>query len=57
MSLGGRRIGYIPRELAQVLAPEMDTGTRLVATVTKVIDGRIPSIYILVEILGTPSHQ
>jgi len=56
VSLNGRRMGYIPRELAQVLAPEMDTGTRLVAMVTKVIYGRIPSIYLLVEILGTPSH-
>lgn len=53
--LSGRRIGYIPRELAQVLAPEIDTGTQFVAKITKVVEGRIPSIYILVKIQDTSS--
>ncbi|MBI4641811.1 MAG: HIRAN domain-containing protein [Candidatus Tectomicrobia bacterium] len=38
--LSNKEMGYIPREVAQILAPEMDTGTNLDATIT----ARLPKI-------------
>ncbi len=36
VSLAQGQMGYIPNDVAQLLAPEMDTGTRLTATVVSV---------------------
>ncbi len=34
--IGGRAIGYLPRDLAQLLAPEIDVGERLTAAISAV---------------------
>jgi replicative superfamily II helicase len=44
VSLRGREIGYVPREVAQVLAPEMDVGREVVSVVTAVQPGPVPEI-------------
>lgn len=46
--VGGEQIGFVPREVAQILAPEMDVGTRLLATVTGV--ERVPSPQVIVRL-------
>jgi Helicase conserved C-terminal domain/HIRAN domain len=38
-------VGYIPRDVAQVIAPEMDTGLKVTAVATKVIFRRIPQVF------------
>lgn len=42
VSLMGQQIGYLPRPTAQILAPEMDTGSGFSATVTGIERTRIP---------------
>jgi len=42
----GRDMGYIPREVAQILAPEIDTGTQLGATVLSIESGSPPKVRI-----------
>lgn len=39
--LANEQMGYLPREVAQVLAPEMDTGTGFDATIVAVERGRL----------------
>jgi hypothetical protein len=46
VELRGNVLGYIPREVAQVLAPEMDTGAVLQASISSVEYGRLPRISI-----------
>lgn len=48
-----RVMGYLPRHVAQVLAPEMDTGSELYATVTHV-DSKMRPPRIVVRIDQTP---
>ncbi len=47
--LTGRELGYIPRNVAQVLAPEIDAGADLDASVIRIMEGQTPSISIRVE--------
>jgi hypothetical protein len=42
-------LGYVPREIAQILAPEMDTGRRFKATISR-IDKELPTPKVLVLI-------
>jgi len=44
--LNGREIGYLPRQVAQVLAPEIDTGREVTATILTVRAEPIPAIRI-----------
>jgi hypothetical protein len=47
----GYMIGYVPREVAEVLAPQLDAGHKQKAWIKKIIEGsRYPTPYILVEI-------
>ncbi|MEW6770524.1 MAG: HIRAN domain-containing protein [Bacillota bacterium] len=41
-------IGFIPRELAQVLSPEMDTGTNLKAIITRLKKEDIPRVWVTI---------
>lgn len=47
--LNGQQIGFLPREMAQVLAPEMDVGVALRGVVVDVERGVIPRITIRLE--------
>jgi helicase len=40
------QLGYVPSEIAHILAPEMDTGARLRATITDVVNEHIPKVFI-----------
>jgi hypothetical protein len=40
----GQQLGFVPREIAQLLAPELDTGTELAGSVAAVRSGRPPRI-------------
>jgi hypothetical protein len=42
------QLGYVPSEIAQILATEMDTGVRLSATVVKVENRRPPKVSVRV---------
>lgn len=44
--LGKQELGYVPREIAQVLAPEIDTGAILDGTIIQIEKGRLPKIVI-----------
>lgn len=44
--LGKQELGYVPREIAQVLAPEIDTGAILDGTIIQIERGRLPKIFI-----------
>lgn len=45
-----KEIGYVPRDVAQILAPEMDTGIALNAYITKINnDQEIPKIWISIQ--------
>jgi len=45
-----KEIGYVPRDVAQILAPEMDTGVALDAYITKIDnDQEIPKIWISIQ--------
>jgi helicase len=44
--LSGCMLGYVPHQVAQILAPEMDTGTNLQATVASVERERLPRVTI-----------
>ena len=46
--LSGCMLGYVPHQVAQILAPEMDTGTNLQATVASVKRERLPRVTILI---------
>lgn len=46
--LSGGMLGYVPHQVAQILAPEMDTGTNLKATVASVKRERLPRVTILI---------
>ena len=46
--LSGREMGYIPRDVAQVLAPEIDTGANLGATIVSLTKGKFPKISVRV---------
>lgn len=43
---GGLALGYIPHDLAQILAPEMDTGANIEATINSIERGPIPKVTI-----------
>ena len=42
--LSGREMGYIPRDVAQVLAPEIDAGANLEATIVSLTKGKFPRV-------------
>ena len=43
-------LGYVPREIAQILAPEIDTGRRFKATISRVNkDLLTPEVYVFIE--------
>ena len=44
-----RMIGYIPRQVAQIIAPEMDTETCIQATVANVRGKRPPRVFVRIE--------
>jgi replicative superfamily II helicase len=41
-------LGFVPRDTSQLLALEVDTGLRLVASVTAITPGRVPKIKIII---------
>lgn len=45
----GEELGYLPRQIAQLLAPEMDTGLGLHAIISRKDEGRIPLMQITIE--------
>lgn len=45
----GRELGFVSEELAEELAPMMDCGCDLTATVTKVIGGSEIGVHILID--------
>ena len=47
--LGNEELGFIPRDLAQLLAPEMDCGLTMKGTITEVVSGNTPKIKIKIE--------
>lgn len=47
--LFGQMMGYLPQQVAQILAPEMDTGTRIQATVVSVREKRAPMVFVRIE--------
>jgi superfamily II DNA/RNA helicase len=44
--LSNNQLGYIPSEIAHILAPEMDTGTQLRGMITNVVSGHTPKVFI-----------
>ncbi len=47
--LGAQQLGYLPRQVAQLLAPEMDAGRELVATVAEIEDDDgLPSVGVVI---------
>jgi hypothetical protein len=47
--LGAQQLGYLPRQVAQLLAPEMDAGRELVATVAEIEDDDgLPSVAVVI---------
>jgi hypothetical protein len=51
IKLFNKEIGYVPRDVSQILAPEMDTGIALYATITAVNNDReIPKIWISIRL-------
>lgn len=51
------QLGYVPSMVAQVLAPEMDIGTKLNGTITNVIGGNPPRISIEITQDRLASHE
>jgi len=50
VTLSGQAMGYIPRDVAQALAPEMDTGSELIATVQSIANSDIPVVTIRISL-------
>jgi helicase len=48
--LSGKEVGYLPREIAQVLAPEIDVGTIMNAKITEIKKNGIPEIKIQITV-------
>jgi superfamily II DNA helicase RecQ len=47
--LGSQQLGYLPRQVAQLLAPEIDAGLELGATVTEIEDeDGVPSVAVVI---------
>ncbi len=44
--LGGRELGYIPKDIAQLIAPDLDSGKTVHATIKSVVPGRVPNVTI-----------
>jgi hypothetical protein len=44
--LSNNQLGYVPSEIAHILAPEMDTGTQLRGMITNVVSGHTPKVFI-----------
>lgn len=55
--IGGGTIGYVPRDIAQVIAPEFDTGSRFEATVDQVEHGPVPKVSVLISSLPNGSSE
>lgn len=51
VQLGSAVMGYLPRELAQLLAADMDAGLRLAGRIAAVEKGPVPRIRLRVEIM------
>jgi hypothetical protein len=49
LRLDGRQLGFVSEELAEELAPAMDYGCELMATVTKVTGGSEIGVHILID--------
>jgi hypothetical protein len=50
VNLSDQKMGYVPREVAQILAPEMDTGIKLRATIVSVEKRDIPKVMVRIEL-------
>lgn len=44
-----QELGYLPREVAQLLAPEIDTGLAVVATIAAIEEGDVPRVSVTVS--------
>ncbi len=53
VELASAVMGYLPRQIAQLVAADMDAGLRLVGKITSVERGRVPRVRLRVE--HTPS--
>jgi helicase len=51
-----QELGYLPRETAQILAPEVDTGLVVEAVVVSIADAEIPSVVIRISSPDTGSR-
>jgi hypothetical protein len=49
IKVAGATIGFVPRQLAQVLAPELDSGVQLSVVAKTVQAGRVPRISAIVQ--------
>ena len=47
--LDTQELGYLPRRVAQLVAPEMDTGLRLTATVAHVEEDDVPRVSVVLS--------
>ena len=48
--LNGRQMGYLERPLAQLAAPDIDSGLPLMATILKVEDGNVPDVLLEISV-------
>jgi helicase len=51
--LDGQSLGYIPRQIAQLMAPDIDCGLELEARVAEVRHGEVPRVWVEISKKGT----
>jgi hypothetical protein len=42
--IDSQELGYLPRDVAQLLAPEIDAGLQITATVADIEEGAVPTV-------------
>lgn len=47
--LNGQTLGYVERQLAQLMAPDIDCGLRLKGTIIDIVKARVPRIEIRIS--------
>ena len=47
--LSGRQLEYLERPLAQLAALDVDSGVRLIATISKIEHGEVPEVWISIS--------